>query len=286
MDSPELLKPVPEQFLPEKRRYPKVVSVTSGKGGVGKTNIVANMAVSLAKKGKQVVILDADLGLGNVDILFGMVPPYTLEHVFMGEKSLAEVMVHGPCGIHILPSGSGLDGLTNLTQEQKLMLLSEFDRLEKDIDVFLIDTSAGISSNVLYFNVAAEEIIVVASSEPTSLTDAYAMMKVLSTRYGEKHFKLLVNMVRTELEAKETFRKLSLVSDRYLDISIDYIGYIPDDDYLRMAVNQQRAVVDIHPKARSSQHFNRLARKVLQWPVSEVPKGNIQFLWRRLLESE
>ena len=283
MDQAEKLQKGLEDLLSGKKPRPKVIAVTSGKGGVGKTNVVANVAVALSNLGRRALILDADLGLGNLDVLFGLVPPYTLEQVLLGEKTLSEVMVEGPCGVQIIPAGSGLEHLTALSREQKLSLLSEFDRLEQEMDVLLIDTSAGISSNVLYFSMVAEEIIVVASSEPTSLTDAYAVMKVLSKRYGEKSFRLLVNMVRNEQEARETFRKLSLVADRFLDISIDYIGFIPEDDYLRMAVAQQRAVVDVYPRARSSQGFTRLAQKILRWPVSTIPKGNVQFMWQRFL---
>ncbi len=263
---------------------PKVIAVTSGKGGVGKTNVVANLAVSLANLGKKVVILDADLGLGNLDVLLGVIPKYTLEHVFLGEKTLSEIMIQGPRGIQILPTSSGTEDMTQLSAEHKLILLSALDQLEKQVDVFLIDTAAGISSNVLYFNTVAQEIVVVVTPEPTSLTDAYAIMKVLSQRHGEKRFKLLVNMARSTRESQNVFRKLTLVSNQFLDIAIDYIGYVPQDDYLRMAVFEQKAVVELYPRAKSSQVFAELADKILSWPLDSVPKGNVQFLWKRMLE--
>ncbi len=268
---------------PEAVRIPKVIAVTSGKGGVGKTNVVANLAVALARLGKSVVILDADLGLGNVDVLLGIIPKYTIEHVLLGEKTLPEVMIDGPLGIKILPTSSGSEDLTHLSPEQKLVFLAELDRLEREVDVFLIDTAAGISSNVLYFNTVAQEILVIATADPTSVTDAYAIMKILSKRHGEKRFKLLVNMARSMRESKEVYRKLTLVSDQFLDIAIEYCGFIPQDDYLRMAVIEQRAVVDLYPRAKSSLRFLKLAQEILDWPLGTLPKGNVQFLWKRLL---
>jgi flagellar biosynthesis protein FlhG len=264
----------------------RVLSVTSGKGGMGKTNTVANLAVSFSKMGKRVLILDADLALGNIDVLFGVLPQFTLEDVLSGQKHLTDIIVRGPCGIQILPTGSGTDEMAELTPDQKIHLISELDQLEKSFDIFLIDTAAGISSNVLYFNAAAQEIIVIASAEPTSLTDAYAIMKVLSKRYQVKRFRLLVNMVYTEQEAKEVFRKLTLVTDRFLNITIDYVGFIPYDGYLKLAVSQQRAVVDIYPNAKCSQNYMRVAHQVLQWPIPTDPTGSVQFFWRKLLAVE
>jgi len=266
-------------------RATKVIAVTSGKGGVGKTNVTANLAVALAGMGKSVVILDADLGLGNVDVLFGIIPKYTLEHVILGEKSIQDIMVEGPRGIRILPTGSGSEDLTHLMPEQKMVFLSELDHLESGVDIFLIDTAAGISSNVLYFNTVAQEILVVVTADPTSVTDAYAIMKILSQRHGEKKFKLLVNMARTAQESKDVYRKLTLVSNQFLNISIDYCGFIPQDDYLRMAVLDQKAVVELYPQAKASTHFVSLAEEVLRWPANDLPKGNVQFLWKQVLNN-
>nr|MBI3612532.1 MinD/ParA family protein [Nitrospirota bacterium] len=261
----------------------QVIAVTSGKGGVGKTNVVANLALAMAQTGKRVMVLDADLGLANLDVLLGLVPAYTLEHVLAGDKRLDEIILTGPAGVQILPASSGIQDLTALTPDQQRLLRDEFDRLAQDVDVLLIDTGAGISSNVLFFAVAAQEIMVVASPEPTSITDAYALMKVLSNRFSEKRFRLLVNMVRRREEGPEVYRKIGLVADRFLNISIDYVGAIPADDYVPMAVRRQRAVLDLFPQAPASREFQRLATQVAQWRVPESPKGSVQFFLQSLI---
>jgi len=261
----------------------QVIAVTSGKGGVGKTNVVANLALALAQGGKRVLVLDADLGLANLDVLLGLVPSYTLEHVLAGDKRLDEIAVSGPGGVRILPASSGIHDLTALTPDQQRLLQEAFDRMAQEADVLLIDTGAGISSNVLFFAVAAQEIMVVASPEPTSITDAYALMKVLSSRFSEKRFRLLVNMARSPQEGHEVYRKIGLVADRFLNISIDYVGAIPADDYVPMAVRRQRAVLDLFPQAPASEAFERLAGAVARWRPAESPKGSVQFFLQNLV---
>jgi len=270
----------------KKEKRTKVIAITSGKGGVGKTNVVANLALSLSMLGKKVVIFDADLGLANIDVLLGLIPRYDIQHVLQGEKRLDEVMLNGPEGIKIIPASSGIQELTEMNEEQKMRLLSEFDILDKDVDILLIDTAAGISSNVMYFNIAAQEIIVIVSGEPTSITDAYAMMKVMSLKYGEKHFRLIVNSVRDENEGKEVFHKLSTVADKFLDVSIDYLGFIPFDEKMLTAVKQQKALVDIFPHTAGSRAFRRLAKEISRMNPKTNPKGNIQFFWNRILQEQ
>lgn len=261
----------------------RVISVTSGKGGVGKTNVVANLAMAFSNLGKRVIVVDADLGLGNLDILFGVVPQFTLEHVLAGQKEITDVLVRGPGNIRILPTSSGAAHLGDLTSEQKVTLLNALDRLEGEADVFLIDTGAGIGSTVLYFNTAAQEILLVVTPEPTSIADAYAMMKVLSKRHGETCFNLVVNMVKNDAEVQEVVRKLSLVAEQFLGVSVNVIGSVPLDDYLRMSVHKQRAVVDLYPNAKSSAQFVQMARKILQKPIRDPVRANTQYVWRRLL---
>jgi len=261
----------------------QVIAVTSGKGGVGKTNVVANLALSLARIGRRVLVLDADLGLGNLDVLLGLIPKYTLEHVLTGQKRLKDILLPGPSGIRILPASSGVADLTALSRDQQILVRDALDDLGEEVDVLLIDTAAGISSNVLFFAAAAQEILVVASPEPTSMTDAYALMKVLSGRYSERRFRLLVNMVKSQRDGLEVFRKIGAVADRFLNVSIDFVGVIPVDDYVPLAVCQQRAVSDVYPHAPSTKAFQRLATAVTGWHRPDAPKGGIEFFWRRLV---
>ncbi len=266
-------------------RSPRVISVTSGKGGVGKTNVVVNLALAFSRLGKRVLVLDADLGLANIDVLLGLVPKYTIEHFFGREKNLSEILIEGPGGMRILPASSGVSSLVDLNESQKLFLLEEVDVLAEEIDVLLIDTGAGISSNVLYFNMAAQESIVVVTPEPTAMTDAYALIKVLSTHCEKKHFMMLVNFVSDEEEAKRVFRKISKVADRFLkSLSIDYLGFIPFDEKLPMAVKHQRPVLDLFPKASSSRRFEDIASTLFRRPTSARETGGIQFFWKRLFQ--
>lgn len=280
-----LNKKVGDEKIKKGTKPPRVIAVTSGKGGTGKSNVVANLAYALTLSGERVMILDADLGLGNMDILLGLSPKYSIHDVIKGRKSLSEVVVEGPGGMKILPAGSGIEELNKLTEGEKLNLIGEFDLLQGEIDTFFLDTGAGISSNVMYFNTAAQEIIVVVSPEPTSVTDAYAIMKVLSTSYSERHFKLLVNSVKSEKEALDVFENLCTVADKFLNISIDYMGHVPYDKSLPKAVMRQKAVVDLYPRSPASISFLELARKVQKNVPKMEPKGNMQFFWSRILDA-
>lgn len=259
----------------------RVIAVTSGKGGVGKTNVVANLAVSLSRAGKRVLILDADLGLGNLDVLLGLVPRHTIEDVLVGTHTLAEIMLKGPAGIHVLPASSGVPRLTSLTEAQQLMIQEQLADLAAEMDVLLIDTGAGISPNVTFFASAADETMVIISPEPTSLTDAYALIKVLARQYRERRFKVLVNQAKSPREASEVFGKLDVAVDRFLHVAVELVGAIPDDDYVHMAVMQQKAVSDMFPEAPAAQAFRQLAQQVTQWPKPGLPKSSVQLVWQR-----
>ncbi len=260
-----------------------VYAITSGKGGVGKTAVCANLAYNLALMDKRVLILDADLGLANIDVVFGLSPSYNLNHFFSEEYELQDIMIDGPLNIKILPAGSGIQNFTRLTSNQKMRLLDGLDSMQNHFDYVLIDTEAGISENVTYFNTAAQEIVIVTTPEPTAITDAYALMKLLSTHYHEKKFNLVVNQIRTEDDALDVYRKLTMVANRYLDISIDYLGSIPEDRQMIDSIRKQKVISELLPGSKVTAAFRQLAHRICSEPSQATPKGNLQFFWKKLL---
>ncbi|HOO44753.1 MAG TPA: MinD/ParA family protein [Deltaproteobacteria bacterium] len=265
------------------RHLPQVLSVTSGKGGVGKTSIVVNMAILMASQGKKVLVLDADLGLANIDVMLGLSPKHNIKHVLEGQCSLEDILLEGPGGIKIIPASSGIQELVDLSHEQQITLMNSLDYFDQDIDYMLIDTGAGISRNVMYFNCAAQRIIVVATAEPTSITDAYALIKVLRRRYGIKRFNLIVNNVSSNVEGDQVARKLTMVCERFLgDVSLDMLGSIPNDTSITECIKGQKAFVGVNPTGESSKRLGRIVRN-LESHCDENSNGNIQFFFKRML---
>jgi len=264
----------------------RVISVTSGKGGVGKTNVVVNLAIALSRLGKRCLVLDADLGLGNIDVMLGLTPEYNIGHVLRGEKTMADVVVEGPCGIKILPASSGVYELTDLSAADRLAVISHLETYSAScggLDIMLIDTAAGISSNVVFFNIASREIIVVTTPEPTAITDAYALMKVLSQRHGERAFLLVVNSVRSARQGLEVYRNISSAGDKFLNVSLDYLGCILHDESVHKSVARQKAVVEVYPDSRASASFAELAAALLEQAPPEGLKGGLQLFWRNVI---
>ncbi len=265
------------------KRPVRVITVTSGKGGVGKSNLTLGLALALTKLRKKVLIWDADLGLANIDVLLGLKTSVTIHDLLSGSKSLNEVIVEGPGGLKIMPAASGILELGELSESQKQRLLSEFDDYDGDLDYLLIDTAAGIGSNVLYFNLAAQERIVVLTNEPTSITDAYALIKVLYTRYQQKSFHILPNQVSGPKEAKSVFGLLSAVADKHLnEVSLHLIGYVPRDDTVTRAVRAQKPFLLTDPEAEASKQVMEIAKRLIGNPPDEFASGGLVFFLNRL----
>jgi len=261
----------------------RVIAVTSGKGGVGKTNITANFAYLLSKRGKKTLLLDADTGLANVDVILGITPNYNLSHLLHGEKNLAEVIVEGPGGIKILPSASGIQDMAELSKGHKLTLLEELEGLDEDVDFMLIDTAAGISGNVMYFNMAAKEVIVVVSTEPTSLTDAYALIKMLYQGYRTRRFMLLVNMVGDATEAKGVYQRLNNATNHFLGFPIEYLGYIPLDPNVPKAVKKQKLLAQSFPDSKATVSMTEIIEKLYRRQPEAYENGTIKFFDRSVM---
>jgi flagellar biosynthesis protein FlhG len=264
-------------------RLIKVIAVTGGKGGVGKTNITLNTAISMAKQGQRVMVLDADLGLANVDVMLGLRVVKNLSHVLSGECTLDEVLVTGPHGIKIAPATSGSQSMTELSSTQHAGLIRAFSELQTPIDVLIVDTAAGISDMVLSFSRAAQDILVVVCDEPTSLTDAYALIKILNREHGVFKFKVVANMVRNVREGQELFNKLSKVTERFLDVALELVATVPFDENIRKAVRKQTPIVDAFPASPASIVISDLARSAAGWPIPNQPGGHLEFFLEQLL---
>jgi flagellar biosynthesis protein FlhG len=278
-------------------RSARVLAVTSGKGGVGKTSVTVNLAILLARWGKRVIVLDCDLGTANVDVMLGLHSRYSLQHVLSRQRRLDEVVVNGPHGIRVIPGGSGLQELANLSDARREELLATFAELDSQADVLLLDTGAGISDNVLQFVLAAGEALVVTTPEPTAVTDAYALIKVANQLAAVRHeatpfttpapngaesadrpdsaandllsLRLVVNQAQSEREAQETAANITSVVRRFLGISVEPFGFVPIDPNVTRAIRSQTPVVDAYPRAAATRALERLARRVLD----EAPRS-------------
>jgi len=263
----------------------KVIAVASGKGGVGKTNVTVNLGVALAASGKEVLLLDADLGLANIDVMLGLHPQYNLLHVLDGSKTLQEIIVEGPSGLKIIPAASGVQKMAELSPAEHAGMIQAFSELNQHIDILMVDSAAGIADSVISFTRAAQEVIVVVCDEPASITDAYALIKLLSRDYKVDHFHIIANMASSVQEGRELFNKVAMVCERFLDVHLDFMGIVPFDEDLRRAVKKQRSVVDYIPRSKSATAFTHLAKKVEHWPVQKQPRGHMEFFIERLIEA-
>jgi len=261
----------------------RVLAVTSGKGGVGKSNVSINLGLALRARGHRVMLLDADLGLANIDVLLGLRPERNLAHVMDGECELEDILLDAPGGLMVVPAASGIKRMAEMTASENAGLVHAFSELAGLTDVLIIDTAAGISDSAVSFCTAAQEIIVVVCNEPASLTDAYAMIKVLNQDYGQRRFRVLVNMAHAEEETRQLFLRLVDVCRRFLDVSLELSGAIPFDPHVRKAVQRQKPVYLAYPDSPSAQAFKELAGQADNWPVPDGASGGLEFFVERLI---
>lgn len=262
----------------------RAIAVTGGKGGVGKTNISVNLAVATAELGRRVMLFDADLGLANIDVVLGLHARHDLSHVLRGELSLPEIVIEGPAGVRVIPGASGLKHMAELSEAEHVGLVRAFSEVGTDVDTFIIDTAAGISDTVVSFSRAAHEVLVVVCDEPASITDAYAIIKLLNRDYGHQRFRVVANMVQSPQEGRDLYNKICRVTDRYLDVMMGYLGAVPFDEALRKAVRSQRPVIHAAPRSKSAQAFRQLAGKVDALPPPSAANGQVQFFVERLIQ--
>lgn len=261
----------------------RTLSFTSGKGGVGKTTLVTNIATQLAAEGKKVLILDGDLGMANVDVMFGVKTTRSLYDVISGKHDLKEVIVEAAPNISVIPGGSGIYELCHISAYEKQALLSEVEKLEENYDFMLIDTAPGIDENVLYLNSAAQEINIILTPDPSSMTDAYALIKMLNQRKREEKFSVICNQVRNEAEAERLFQRLFDVASKFLYVSLEYRGFVPADANLRAATQRNQIISQVNRRAVSSVSFRDICKSFIgPEPHNEV-KGGLQFFWNQFV---
>ena len=266
-----------------RNRQVKVITVTGGKGGVGKSSVSLNLAVSLCQMGKHVMLFDADLGLANIDVMLGLRVDKNLVHVLDGQCELKDIIKDGPDGLRIVPAASGLRRMAELTVDEHAGLIRAFSSLEEPIDFLIVDTAAGISDMVLSFCRASQDVLMVVCNEPTSVADAYAQMKVLANDYEVNKFKIIANQVHSLEEGKVMFQKLVAVADRFLDVTLELVSCIPSDLSVRKAIKQRAAVVDVFPQSPAARAYKALATRALSWPLPEIAGGHLEFFVEHLI---
>lgn len=265
----------------------KVISVTSGKGGVGKTNLVANLALALQRRGEKVLVLDGDFGLANMNIIMGLDVKGTIYDVLTGNKAIEDIVLKTKTGVSLLPSSSGIFKMSNLSVADKSILMEKLEGLSIPFDYLLIDTGAGINSDVMYLNAAASEVLVISTPEPTSIADAYALMKVMSREHNVKRFKLIVNMANNEKEGQVVYQNLLEVADRFLNISIEYLGCVEFDRKVSQCVVSRKLVLERYPDIPTCRSIESIAQSIQSHSKIKSPvTGNMQFFWRTLMTTE
>ncbi len=261
----------------------RVIAVTSGKGGVGKTSVSVNLATAMSIAGKRVLLLDGDLGLANVDVMLGLQPSCNLSHVLAGTCTLEDTLLEGPASLMVVPASSGKQHMTDLTPIQHAGLIQAFSELSRPLDTLIVDTAAGIDDSVITFCQASQQVIVVVTIDPASLTDAYALIKVLNREKNIRRIQVLTNLANSESEAREIYENLRRVAEKFLDVTLSFMGSLPQDEWLKRAVRRQRAVVEAYPNSPSAKAFRELAAKADRWSLPLGARGNLEFFVERLV---
>ncbi|MEK7274254.1 MAG: MinD/ParA family protein [Candidatus Desantisbacteria bacterium] len=260
-----------QQVVTEDTSKCKIITVTSGKGGVGKTNLASNLAISFSMLGQRVLIMDADLGLSNVNIITGLIPPprYNLSHVISGEKDILEVIAHGPCGIKVITGAVGVTKVANMGTKKRNEFIESLDSLLPLFDLIFIDTSAGLSDNVLSFVMSADEVILVTTPEPTAITDAYGMIKAIAAKNEDIKVGLVVNRIQNIIEGKKVSDKIVNIANQFLGLKIERLGYIMEDALVRKAVSEQAPFFITYPNSKAASCISHIRNK-----LAEIPEEN------------
>jgi len=261
----------------------QTIAVTGGKGGTGKTTVAVNLATALSQAGRKVLLLDGDLGLANVDVLLGLTPSCTLEQVLSGQRSLEEVILKTRAGVAVVPAASGVARMAKLPLTEHAAIVRAFSTLPGEYDTLIVDTAPGISESVLTFAGSAQHQLFVLRNEPASLTDAYALIKVLSREHRVRHFRVLVNQARAGSDPQALFKRLQRVTDRFLEVVLDYAGEIPDDENVAKAVRAQKTVVEAYPGGATARAYKRLAQSAQGWSAPQAPAGGLEFYFERMV---
>jgi flagellar biosynthesis protein FlhG len=256
-------------LIPQTSKPIQVIAISSGKGGVGKTTVAMNLGAALSSQGQSVLLLDADLGLANIDVLLDLNPTFNISHVLSGEKNLEDVLINGPAGLSIIPSASGIQKMSELSTQEHAGLIHAFNDIDQHVDTLIIDTAAGINNSVMSFCQAASEVFVVLCDEPASLTDGYSLIKVLNQERGIHRFHVLANMVDSDESGFEIFQRLLLASDRFLNVAINYLGAIHQDNYVRRAGQLQKLAIEAFPQSKAVRSYQRLANEICAWKTPE-----------------
>ena len=276
MDQAEQLRNIIKKQSLEKK-VARVITVTSGKGGVGKSSISVNLAIELSKSGKKVIVLDADFGLANIEVMLGIRPKYNLADIIYHGKNIEDIITPGPLGIGFISGGSGIGELANISKEQIMYLTNKLSVLDELADIIIIDTGAGITDSVLEFVIASSEVLLVTTPEPTSITDAYALLKTLNNKeeFSSRNtkIKMVANRVDSNQEAKQLFSKLNLVISKFLDFNIEYLGAVPQDNMVSKAIMQQKPYSILYPNSPSSKAIVQLSQTLCENTGKTIPSN-------------